>query len=156
MQQIVIMKFLTLTPFFNSLRHSVLFVVFGALLFTDCQKELPNIQWLEGYWSVTHVTHGSETFTPKATTVLWDYYALEGTQGFRKKVMPQAGAIKRTSDDLSPFFLTLEENHYVINFTTRWDQWQEKIIMLSPKALVVEHQEKQYHYKKAQNPSNVQ
>lgn len=156
MQQIVIMKFSTLTPFFNSLRHSVLFVVFGALLFTGCQKELPNILWLEGYWSVTHVTHGSETFTPKATTVLWDYYALEGTQGFRKKVMPQAGAIKRTSDDLSPFFLTVEENHYVMNFTTRWDQWQEKIIMLSPMALVVEHQEKQYHYKKVENPSDVQ
>ena len=48
------------------------------------------------------------------------------TQGFRKKVMPQAGAIKRTSDDLSPFFLTVEENHYVMNFTTRWDQWQGK------------------------------
>jgi hypothetical protein len=117
---------------------------------------LPNIQWLEGYWSVTHVTHGSETFTPKATSVIWDYYALEETQGFRKKVMPQVGAIKRTSDDLNPFFLTVEENHYVLNFTTRWDQWKEKIIRLSPTALVVEHQEKQYHYKKAQNPSDVQ
>ena len=42
--------------------------------------------------------------------------------------MPQAGAIKRTSDDLSPFFLTVEENHYVMNFTTRWDQWQEKLL----------------------------
>ena len=43
-----------------------------------------------------------------------------------------------------------------MNFTTRWDQWQEKIIMLSPMALVVEHQEKQYHYKKVENPSDVQ
>lgn len=139
------------------MRNTLFFLalLMGGIL-AGCEKELPKIELLSGYWSITKVTHKSETFTPKSGTPLWDFYAVEGQQGFRKKIEPQIGNQKRTSEDASPFTIAIESGGYVLNFSTRWDRWQEKIIELTTEVLIIEHQEKRYHYKKEQTQPNGQ
>ena len=39
-----------------------------------------------------------------------------------------------------------KENDYFIEFETKWYKWREKIIKLSKSELILEHQEKKYHY----------
>ena len=50
------------------------------------------------------------------------------------------------TEDESPFKIVNKENDYFIEFETKWYKWQEKINKLSKSELILEHQEKKYHY----------
>ena len=50
------------------------------------------------------------------------------------------------TEDVSPFKIVNKENDYFIEFETKWYKWREKIIKLSKSELILEHQEKKYHY----------
>ena len=50
------------------------------------------------------------------------------------------------TEDQNPFTIVYDGKDYSIQFETQWDQWREKIIKLDKSVLVLEHQEKRYHY----------
>jgi Fe-S cluster biosynthesis and repair protein YggX len=52
------------------------------------------------------------------------------------------------TEDLNNFKIIFTGNNCYLDFQTAWDQWQEKIIKLNENKLILEHQEKRYHYKK--------
>ena len=77
-----------------------------------------------------------------------DFYEVIEKIGVRKKVQPQLGNKFLVSDDLNKFKVILKHKNYYLSFQTIWDEWQEKIIELNEKKLVLEHQNKRYHYKR--------
>ena len=120
------------------------------LLFLDigCHSRIvkPEIGLLAGYWRIDFITHKNETFRPKGITKLLDYYSLNKNSGLRKKVEPLIDNNFIITEDQNPFTIVDNGEDYFIQFETKWDQWREKIIELSKSELVLEHQEKRYHY----------
>jgi len=106
----------------------------------------PDIGLLAGYWKIDFITEKNETFRPKGITKLLDYYFVEKNIGVRKKVEPLIDNNFIITEDQNPFTIVDNGKDYFIQFETRWDQWREKIIKLSKSELVLEHQEKRYHY----------
>lgn len=105
-----------------------------------------NLDLLSGYWRIDFITQKNETFRPRGMTKLLDYYALEKNNGVRKKVKPLINNNFQITNDQNLFTIVYDGKHYSIQFETQWDQWSEKIIKLDKSELVLEHQEKRYHY----------
>ena len=113
-----------------------------------CHSRLvkPNVGLLAGYWRIDFITQKNETFRPKGITRLLDYYSIEKNNGVRKKVEPLINNNFIITEDQNSFTIIDNGKDYFIQFETRWDQWREKIIKLNKSELVLEHQEKRYHY----------
>ena len=120
------------------------------LLFFEigCNSRLvkPEIELLNGYWRIDFISQKNETFRPEGITKLLDYYSLEKNIGVRKKVEPLINNNFIITEDQNPFRIVDNGKDYFLQFETRWDQWREKIIKLNKSELVLEHQEKKYHY----------
>ena len=120
------------------------------LLFFEigCNSRLvkPEIEFLNGYWRIDFISQKNETFRPEGITKLLDYYSLEKNIGVRKKVEPLINNNFIITEDQNPFRIVDNGKDYFLQFETRWDQWREKIIKLNKSELVLEHQEKKYHY----------
>tara|TARA_B100000941_G_scaffold285963_1_gene258762 strand:+ start:215 stop:634 length:420 start_codon:yes stop_codon:yes gene_type:complete len=120
------------------------------LLFFEmgCNSRLvkPEIELLNGYWRIDFISQKNETFRPEGITKLLDYYSLEKNIGVRKKVEPLINNNFIITEDRNPFRIVYNGKDYFLQFETRWDQWREKIIKLNKSELVLEHQEKKYHY----------
>ena len=113
-----------------------------------CNSRLvkPEIELLNGYWRIDFISQKNETFRPEGITKLLDYYSLEKNIGVRKKVEPLINNNFIITEDRNSFRIVYNGKDYFLQFETRWDQWREKIIKLNKSELVLEHQEKKYHY----------
>ena len=105
-----------------------------------------NLELLNGYWKINFITQKNETFRPNGLAKLVDHYSLENKNGIRKKAQPLIENKFIVTEDESPFKIVDKENDYFIEFETKWYKWREKIIKLSESELILEHQEKKYHY----------
>ena len=105
-----------------------------------------NLELLNGYWKINFITQKNETFRPNGLAKLVDHYSLENKNGIRKKAQPLIENKFIVTEDESPFKIINKENDYFIEFETKWYKWREKIIKLSESELILEHQEKKYHY----------
>ena len=105
-----------------------------------------DLKLLAGYWRIDFITKKKETFHPKGMTKLLDYYALKKNNGVRKKVEPLINNNFQITEDQNPFTIVYKGKDCFMQFETQWDQWREKIIRLKESELVLEHQEKRYHY----------
>lgn len=107
-----------------------------------------NLELLNGYWKINFITQKNETFRPNGLAKLVDHYSVENKNGIRKKAQPLIENKFIVTEDESPFKIVNKENDYFIEFETKWYKWREKIIKLSESELILEHQEKKYHYKR--------
>ena len=105
-----------------------------------------NLELLNGYWKINFITQKNETFRPNGLAKLVDHYSVEKKNGIRKKAQPMIENKFIVTEDESPFKIVNKENDYFIEFETKWYKWREKIIKLSESELILEHQEKKYHY----------
>ena len=117
---------------------------------SGCKKQITpiDLKLLNGYWNIDFVAHKDQTFYPKGTVKLLDYYNVEGLNGARKKVQPQFENKFLITEDLNNFKVIFKSDNCYLSFETVWDQWQEKIVELSTNKLVLEHQDKRFHYKR--------
>ncbi len=126
------------------------FILSLLILSLGCKSEVnpSDITILNGYWNIEYITHKNETFQPKGTTKLLDFYEVNEQDGVRKKVQTQLGNKFLISEDLNNFKIIFIDKNYYLSFQTVWDQWQERIVELNENKLVLEHQDKRYHYKR--------
>ena len=126
------------------------FFLSSLILFTGCNNKIKSseLDLLNGYWSIEYITYKNETFYPKGVTKLLDFYEVNDREGIRKKTQPQLNNKFLVTKDLNNFNIKFINKNYYLSFQTVWDQWEEKIIKLNQNKLVLEHQEKRYHYKR--------
>ena len=123
-------------------------IIIILFLHSECNSkpEKTDVGLLTGYWRIDFITQKNETFHPKGNNRLLDYYFVEKNNGIRKKVEPLINNNFVITEDQNPFTIIDDGKDFFIQFETRWDQWREKIIKLNKYELVLEHQEKRYHY----------
>ena len=126
------------------------FFLSSLILCFGCKNRITSSQLdlLNGYWSIDYITHKNETFYPKGAAKLLDFYEVNDREGVRKKAQPQLDNKFLVTEDLNNFKIIFKAEKYYLSFRTVWDQWQEEIVELSENKLVLEHQEKRYHYKR--------
>lgn len=94
---------------------------------------------LPGYWEIDRVTfpEGGERTYPINTTV--DFYHLEGTSGYRKKLQPNADGTYQTSDDAAPMILLERNGELILQFQGETEAWEEVVEVLDSTRLVTRH-----------------
>jgi len=129
------------------------FFLTSLILCLGCKNKITSteLHLLNGYWSIDYITHNNETFYPKGATKLLDFYEVNKRQGIRKKTQPQLKNKFLVTKDLNNFKIKFINENCYLSFQTVLDQWEEKVIKLSQNKLVLEHQEKRYHYKRFDN-----
>ena len=117
---------------------------------SGCKNQITpsDLKLLNGYWSIDYIAHKDQIFYPKGTVKLLDYYNVEGLNGIRKKVQPQLENKFLITEDLNNFKVIFRSENCYLSYETVWDQWQEKIVELSKNKLVLEHQDKRFHYRR--------
>lgn len=117
---------------------------------SGCKNQITpsDLKLLNGYWNIDYIAHKDQIFYPKGTVKLLDYYNVEGLNGIRKKVQPQLENKFLVTEDLNNFKVIFRSENCYLFFETVWDQWQEKIVELSKNKLVLEHQDKRFHYRR--------
>ena len=125
----------------------ILILILIHFFFLGCQaKKEIHPPLLEGYWEIEKVTSHGETFHPKGAAPLVDYYFLKNkTAGYRKKLAPSFAAYQ-TSEQQYEFQIQREDENHYLHFNLALVPWKEKIIRLDSSQLVLEHQDKVYHY----------
>ena len=127
------------------------FLSWFLCLFITFQCERPkNVQlsYLNGYWEIDFIQQEKETFYPKSVTPLYDFYYIKDSTGFLNKAAPNRHGKYEVSKDRIPFKIVYENNIPYLRFDSRWDSWDEKISQLDSTKLILEHNDRKYHYKR--------
>jgi hypothetical protein len=136
----------------NFLHSKLPFIFFLGLLFgfiLSCRTNpLPDLSQLEGYWEIDFITQQGETFEPQSLSPLYDHYSISANQGVLNKVASLIDGNFETSMDQTPFTIEQKDQSYIIYFKTRWDQWNKRIDHLDAQKLVLEHNNRKFHYKR--------
>lgn len=130
------------------MRKCVLFLV---LLLASCQKvsetDLPKIN---GYWEIEKVTFSDAEEKEYKINESFDFFEIKKNKGIRKKVQPQLDGSFLVNDTFENVAIVEKEGNFYLNYTTKYAKWQEKMVKLTDKVLVLENQQKHtYFYKRA-------
>lgn len=123
-----------------------LFLFFSIIIGCQNPQNINSAQ-LEGYWEIEKVSSHGETFNPRGAAPMVDYYFLTNKkQGFRKKLAPSFGFYQTSEQQFAFDVEQSNSGEYFLHFKKALKPWKEKIIALDSTQLVLEHQEKVYHY----------
>ena len=106
------------------------------------------INLLVGYWEIEFITQENEKFSPKAQAPLYVHYQLNFPNGLLNKVAPLLDGSYSSSEDVTPFIIEKLNKNYYIRFQSRWDDWSRKIYYLDSQKLILENENRAYHYKR--------
>lgn len=128
-------------------------IVLFVLMAVACQKKISAADYskLNGYWEIEKVIlpNGDEKDYGINATI--DYFEVKDTVGFRKKVMPQLDGSYRANDLSEKLSIHNRDGKTFISYSTNYAKWEEELIALDDKELVVKNQHDiEYHYKKPQ------
>lgn len=103
---------------------------------------------MNGYWEIDHINQRKEKFEPKGKTPLYDHYFLEYPNGILNKVEMRLDRIIYSSKDIANFKIEKLDKIFYIRFKSRWSEWSKQINHLDSHKLILEHNERTYHYKR--------
>lgn len=128
--------------------------IIGLLFFTlliSCGNSISDndLAKLNGYWEIEKATLPDGTVNEYSINPTIDFFELKDTVGIRKKVMPQLDGtylVNNTSEKIS---ISKTKNKVYINYTTEYAKWEEEIIELGDKKLILKNSHDiEYQYKK--------
>ena len=131
------------------MRFALLIIVCSVLYSCGESIKEEDLNFLSGYWEIEKVEFpdgNSKTYSINTTI---DYFEYGNKKGFRKKVQPRLDGTFRTSDDAESFNIVAKNNKFTVVYQNDLSQWEEDILTLTDKSLVLASQEGVvYHYKK--------
>lgn len=126
-------------------------ILFLILFLISCQdkKSDINIKDLNGYWEIVQAQnpYGKSLIYSINTQV--DYFEVEDSLGFRKKMKPDLNGNYTTSKALEKFKWNVEKDSLKLYYSTPYDSWTEVILELNDSLmLVINQKDFLYTYKK--------
>lgn len=130
------------------MRKAVILLYIFVSISCGQRVEMTDIAKLNGYWEIEKVilSDGNEKEYKVNETI--DYFKVNGTTGFRKKVMPQFDGTYLENGDAEKIDVAFKEKKAFLNYTTNYAKWKEEIISISDDKLVLRNGEVEYYYKK--------
>lgn len=136
---------------------NTLLLLFLVMFLNSCQDEKHkiDIKDLNGYWEIVQAQnpYGKSVIYSINPTV--DYFEIEDSLGFRKKMKPDLNGNYTTSKALEKFELYVENDSLKLDYKTPYDSWTEVILELNDSLmLVINQKDFLYTYKKFE-PINI-
>ena len=128
-----------------------------SLLFVGCKQEIKpaDIAKLNGYWEIEKVVFDKGEEKAYGMNENFDFFAIKGTKGKRTKVMAQLDGTFLTTDTYEDVSVRFAGEKVYLDYKTDYAKWSEELITLSDdKFVVINAENKEYHYKKA-GPVNI-
>lgn len=137
--------------------RNALFIFLISFLMVSCQRNIEggDIVKLNGYWEIEKVIMPDGTPKEYPFNDTFDYYQISNGKGIRQKVMPQLDGTFLTNGISEKVSIAVENGKTYLKYHTPYAKWNEELIALSDKEMVVVNAEqKEYHYKKT-TPINL-
>lgn len=131
------------------MKFSVIFL--QVLLFWGCANNVSeeDLKHLNGYWEIEKVIFPNGQTKEFKTSTTIDYFELEGSKGFRKKVQPKFNGTFETSNDAELFTIVRTDSDFEFRYKNAENEWQEKIREISSESFsVVNRDTITYTYKR--------
>lgn len=126
-------------------------IILCILFVTGCEQPVTeaDLKHLNGYWEIEEVSGPDGSVKTYGLNTSIDYLELNGMQGFRKKVQPQADGTFLTSDDATYFQITKKGAQYFMIYGQEEAPWEEQLLSLDDSTFSVVNSENiTYHYKR--------
>jgi len=126
------------------------FIAFSVLLVIACNSK-PNVEdisKLNGFWEIekAETPYGDKSYKMNQMV---DYFEIEDTTGFRKKMQPSLLGNYQSSLNRDYFTVKDTADSLVIIYKNAYDTWYEKVLSISDDEFVVKNQQDFiYTYKK--------
>ena len=116
--------------------------LFLLLLVTSCAKSTDEqISLLNGYWEIASVENSNGDRKEYGISQNIDFIQIENGKGVRKKVQANlTGEFKATNAQENIDVVT-NNNKITLQYSTRYDSWNETIIKVTQDKLVVQNDE---------------
>lgn len=126
-------------------------LLFLGVILMSCAKNVKpeDFHYLNGYWEIEKVSFADGSTKAFKANTLIDYWKIEDTTGFRKKMQPTLQGTYTTSDD-AEFFTIVERNaRFWLVYKKDNEVWEEVLISLSENNFsVTDPSNKKYTYKR--------
>lgn len=128
--------------------------IFYILLLTlvSCSNKVTqeDLTFLNGYWDIEMVESESKKITKFGVNSTIDFYYVDNTnQGYRKKATPDFSGKYKANNIKDKIVVTHKNDQFIIQTTTALDSWEDVIIKLTAKKLVLRNDKGiLFHYKK--------
>ncbi len=134
-----------------------LIIAFFAAVASSCQSKVAStaIPKINGYWEIEKVVFPDGNEKAYGFNEAYDYFEIKNSKGIRKKVMPQLDGTFLVNDTFETIEIKETKGNYAIYYSTTFSKWQEQIVSLTDKEMILLNQSKnEYHYKRA-TPINI-
>lgn len=122
-----------------------------AVVFLSCNNHDPEQQkkFVEGYWEIEKVELPGDSVLNYKINENIDYFEIEDSTGFRKKLRPQFDGSYQTTDDAEEVTLRIEDDSLRLYYKTAFDEWKETLLEADEDEMSILNREGIiYHYKK--------
>ena len=131
------------------MRFALLLILCSVLYACGESVTEADLNSLNGYWEIEKVEFPDGNSKTYGINTIIDYFEYANTRGFRKKVQPRLDGTFVTSDDAESFNIVEKNNKFIVVYQNDLSRWEEEILSLTAKTLVLANQEGVvYHYKK--------
>ena len=112
-------------------------------------NEIKDVKMIEGMWEIYSVKAKGETFYPKGTPPLIDYYIFNSdSSGTKKKMKQNFNNIFLSSLDEINFEIIEIEGFIYLDFISKYSNWREKVEKLTKNELIISNKIFEYHYRR--------
>jgi hypothetical protein len=129
---------------------NVLFFLF-CIVFIGCHSEVKkeDLKYLNGYWEIVKVKMPTGETKEFKINEMIDFIQFSDEKGFRNKVIPQLDGTFLTNKTKENFDVIQKEKTVYFLYKTNYASWEEELISINEKELVVKNSnDLQYFYKK--------
>jgi hypothetical protein len=114
-----------------------------------------DLEYLNGYWEIQEVDFPNGGTKEYRANMDIDFFLLEDTSGFRKKVQPKFNGSFETSDDAQSFALKNDNGTWELLYSNDLSEWTEILVDLNENEMALKNEAGiTYRYKRYE-PLNI-
>lgn len=124
------------------MRYSFFYLI-GMLLIASCsQSPARQLELLNGYWEIAEIENKHGSLKEYSISQNIDFFEINAQgKGVRKKVQPDLNGNFTTTNSQENVDVITTETAVFLKYSTPFDTWQEEIIAISNKKLVLRNEE---------------
>ncbi|GAA0758729.1 hypothetical protein [Psychroflexus lacisalsi] len=132
------------------------FLLIGFLFLVSCNSkpDYKDVEKLNGFWEIekAETPYGDKSYTMNQMV---DYFQVEDSTGFRKKMQPSLLGNYQSSKNREYFKIKNYEDSLVLIYNNEYDTWTETLMSISKEQFVVKNKQNFIYTYKRHNPDNI-
>lgn len=132
------------------------FLLISLFILVSCNSkpDFKEVSKLNGFWEIVkaETPYGEKSYKMNQMV---DYFYIEDTIGFRKKMQPSLLGNYKSSQDREYFTVQDNKDSLVLVYKNKYDTWTETLIKLEDDKFVVKNKQDFIYTYKRHEPKNI-